>query len=98
MLKELARLLGLSRDDAEASMYSERAAMHVLQRRDMLKLSAAMCAGTLFADVPLIVEAPFAGVNRYPLTSFNAYLKQMYPLGRINEALLRRTVDGLLVP
>ena len=51
MLDALARLLGLSRTDAEASMYSERAARHVLNRRDAIGLAAAMCAGTVLGDV-----------------------------------------------
>jgi hypothetical protein len=51
MLDALARLLGLSRTDAEASMHSERAARHVLTRRETFGLAAAMCAGTVLGDV-----------------------------------------------
>ncbi len=48
MLDTLARILGLSRTDAEASLYSERAARHVLTRRDAIGLAAATCAGSAF--------------------------------------------------
>ena len=71
-IDKLAKLLGLSRDDAEASMHSERAARHVLNRREAIGLSAAMCAGTLFSSGG-IGRAPFEGVNR--LVSFDSLLR-----------------------
>lgn len=48
MIGALAKLLGLSRTQTEESLYSERAARHVLSRRSAIGLGAAMAAGSLF--------------------------------------------------
>lgn len=49
MIQTLAKMLGLSRDDAEASMHSERAARAVLTRRNLFAAGAAMAAGSAFS-------------------------------------------------
>lgn len=74
MLDALARLLGLSRTDAEASLYSERAARHVLTRRSVFGLAGAMCAGTVLVtlqleinrQVKLITGPDWLTLNREP--------------------------------
>lgn len=52
MIEQLARMLGLSRTEAEESLHSERAARHVLTRRDAFGLAGAMCAGLVVGEVP----------------------------------------------
>ncbi len=49
MLNTLARMLGLSPTDAEASMHSERAARAVLTRRNLFAAGAAMATGAAFS-------------------------------------------------
>lgn len=51
MIAQLARMLGLSPTDAEASMHSERAARAVLTRRNLFAAGAAMATGLVVAEV-----------------------------------------------
>lgn len=51
MLDTLARMLGLSRTAAEESLHSERAARHVLTRRDAFGLAGAMCSGFFYSEL-----------------------------------------------
>jgi hypothetical protein len=85
VLDQLAKLLGLSRTDAEASMHSERAARHVLSRRSAIGLGAAMCARTVFGDaIPLVSDAGafhravIAEIDR-TYVSFFEHMKRIYP-------------------
>jgi len=49
MIQQLAKMLGLSRDDAEASMHSDRAARAVLSRRNLFAAGAALATGAAFS-------------------------------------------------
>lgn len=49
MLDALAKMLGLSREHAEASMHSESAAKAALSRRDLFAAGAALAVGSAFS-------------------------------------------------
>jgi hypothetical protein len=49
VIAQLAKMLGLSRDHAEASMHSERAARAVLTRRNLFAAGGALASGAAFS-------------------------------------------------
>lgn len=49
MIQQLAKLLGLTPEHAEASMHSERAARAVLSRRNLFAAGAALATGAVFS-------------------------------------------------
>lgn len=55
MIKQLAKMLGLSPEQAEASMHSERAARAVLTRRNLFAAGAALAVGSSFSFAPVRV-------------------------------------------
>jgi hypothetical protein len=95
-------MLGLSRDAAEASLHSERAARAVLTRRNLLAAGGALATGAAFSFAAPEVEG-FWVVNPHPiddglLGSLGGLLDLPRKIGETDNAYRVRLMRCMLCP